>query len=632
MFPFFKKQKIDTKEIKEYRGAIKAINIFILLYEWEKARQAIKEVEIKEKESLNIFLDKFRKNNSDEWKKVKNKLIKENLKRFKELETLKNKIELKEKKYTDKKDNERFAIRFSKIKAEIKILIWKKKNSEALSFLKNFLEENKDKPKVIDFYNKQKKIISKSIEKGRTKAEDKIKQNAKAEALNLIWETAKFEKEENKKEKELSFFQRLKETLNLYKKLKDKIKKNKLLDEVNMLIEEDSKVNNDIAAKKLAHIHKWLIKELSDDNVLWYNLYWKILWADKISWDTFWLYSDKNKYNFFLWDATGHGIRAWFIITLLSRFFNTYVKNNDLQTLTYEINNWLKQDLQSRNFITWVFFELQKKKIEELNFVWMWHEPILIYRTKAQKVEKIIPGWLAAGIRKIKDKAHVKVKQIYLENNDILLVYSDWIVENKNAVWELYWLDRLQKAFNKIALFDPDINRIYEYIISDIQTFKWWSDFLDDASILLLKRNNLKDIQSEWSDYIKNLSIKEWLWRGEIKKLHWKTKEQIDKEINAIKKGKETKRIIKILENLYYTWEVLKLKQEAIRFIREGFIHKKINFYLKKAIDNEKKYRVEQKNMKVGNKYNILKELEKKWEYDTVIKEIEEIITKDGNI
>lgn len=54
-----------------------------------------------------------------------------------------------------------------------------------------------------------------------------------------------------------------------------------------------------ILQKKLENIHKWLIKEISNENMLWYELYWKILGADKISWDTFWLYDDNDKYVFF---------------------------------------------------------------------------------------------------------------------------------------------------------------------------------------------------------------------------------------------------------------------------------------------------------------------------------------------
>ena len=168
--------------------------------------------------------------------------------------------------------------------------------------------------------------------------------------------------------------------------------------------------------------------------------------------------------------------------------------------------------------------------------------------------------------------------------------------------------------------------------MNDVQLFRWGSSFLDDASILILKRNQNKDIQDHGSQYLVDVSMREGLKKGDVKKLEWKTKEEIRLEIENIKKEKETKRIIKSLENLYYTWEVLKLKQEAIRFIREWFIHKKINFYLKKALVNEKKYKIEQKNIKLKNKYNVLEQLEKKGDYDTVIKEIEDVITKDGNL
>jgi serine phosphatase RsbU (regulator of sigma subunit) len=72
----------------------------------------------------------------------------------------------------------------------------------------------------------------------------------------------------------------------------------------------------------------------------------------------------------------------------------------------------------------------------------------------------------------MKDKSQIKPKEIILEHNDILMVYSDGIVENRNHNGDLYGIDRLQNIFNKIATFDKDVNRIYEYIISDVQVFR----------------------------------------------------------------------------------------------------------------------------------------------------------------
>jgi len=262
----------------------------------------------------------------------------------------------------------------------------------------------------------------------------------------------------------------------------------------------------------------------------------------------------------------------------------------------------------------------------------MWHEPMLVHRTKDKTIESIIPWGLAWGIRIIKETSDVKIKEIQMNPNDILLMYSDGIIENKNSSGEFYGLERLKKSFEKISTAEKDITKIYEYLVNDVQWFKGGSAFEDDVSVLLIKRNTNKDIITEKSDYLHDLTLKKGLSKQQAKKLEWKTKNEIEQELEKIKKDKDTERTLKILENLYYTWEILKLKQEAIKYIKQGYIHKKINLYLKKAIDNETKYKVDQKNQKMSSKYLVLTELYKKWDYKTVINEIEDIISQDGNI
>jgi hypothetical protein len=83
---------------------------------------------------------------------------------------------------------------------------------------------------------------------------------------------------------------------------------------------------------------------------------------------------------------------------------------------------------------------------------------------------------------------------------------------------------------------------------------------------------------------------------------------------------------------LYNSWEILKLKQECIRYIKDWFIDKKINFYLKKALANEQTYKISQKNQKLEMKFKVLEELYKKWDFTSVIGEIEDVISKDWNI
>lgn len=630
MFDFLKKKKkVDTKEVKAFDSAVRAIEVFIALSDWANAKKATDEILFKEKEALNKFLEKYDNENSTPEDKKKSEKERKSYKNKEEIiKKLKIKITKLEDKYVKIAEEERFKVRFTKIKSEIDSLIWTKKSLQAMNLLQKFLEENKENSIVIKFYNSQKKRIQKSIEKQRKEEQEKLKRNAKNEALQLIWETAKVDEEEEVVDN--SFSSKLKSKLNFYKNLKENIRKKKLLDEINILIEEDSRINEELASRKLENIHRWLVKEINKYKMIGYDLYWKILWADKISWDTFWLEENSKNYKFFIWDATGHGIRAWFIITLINKLFKENY-NKDLNEVAFEVNNWLKQDLKSRNFITSIFFEVNKEN-NDIWYIWMWHEPLFVYRKKENKVEKIIPGWLAAGIRIIKDKNDLKVKNIRLDDWDILLTYSDWLIENRSLEWEYYWIDKLEESFKMVCEYESNIKNIYDYIINDVKLFRWWSNFEDDVSIIILKRDIEKDIVNEKDLFIEDLKVKEKLDKTDLKRLKWKTKEEIEQELEVIRRKKETKRLVKTLENLYYTWEILKLKEEATRFIKDWYIDPKINFYLRKAIENEKAYRVEQKNQKMEIKYNILMELYKKWDYTAVIKEVEEIIAKDWNI
>ena len=628
------KYRFIPERIKKYEDAIKSIKTLILLKEWKEARKAITEIRKIEKNSFDNLLTRLEKEwDTIEFESEKRKQLKIYNKKDSQLEKLLQKINKLEKIENEKIENEKFKIRFKRIKSEVEILTKTWKNPEALNILKHFLEENKQNSSVIKFYNEEKGKILKRIEKAKEIKEKKLQQNIKLEASQLIWKTIKIWKEfETNIDKKDNFLKKIKQKLNLYNNLKEKIRRKQLINEVTLLIEENKNLNAEIATKKLENIHKWLTKEIEHKNINWYDLYWKILWADKISWDTFWLAESSKKYNLFLWDATGHWIKAWLIVTLLTRLFNNNAKKKNLKELAFIINNWLKQDLESRNFITWILFEIDKDKTDTVKYIWMWHEPILIYRAWRKTVEKVIPWGLAAGIRMIKNIDNIKVKEILLEEWDIILTYSDWVLESKGINWEYYWLDRLKDTFLKISQIENKTNNIYKYLIDNLIAFRWWTSFDDDTTIMLLKRDENSDIQKKDSDFIKTLSKKENLETREIKKLIWKNKKEIFDELQKIKKEKQLKAIIRNLKKLYHVWEFLKLKQECIRYIKDWWVHKDINNFLKKAMDNEAKYKINLKNKKIENRYNVIEQLYKKWDYDTVIREIEDIISKDWDI
>ena len=632
MFGF--KRKINLENVKTFRDAIKVIKTYTYLQEWEKAQSAIESLKENEEKAYNDLQYKIRDDHQEIQKQQK--IFRKNIA---VIEKVQKNYEIKKIKYERKVDQDRFKVRFWKIKQEIRKLSSQWNNTDALNLLTHFLEENKTRSEVVTYYARQKKSILKSIQKRQNKDKKKIQDNAELEAIKLAGITIKNriekqnEKQKQREEKRKNtWYYKIRNQMNFRKRLKEKYEQKKLIDEVKILIEEESKAKTEIATKKLEHIHKGLIKELEKKNMIGFDIYGKILGSDKISGDSFWFVETKSKYSFYIGDATGHGVRAGLIVSVLSKTFQEEAPKDDIINLTLQVNNTLKENLQSKNFVTGLFFELNKKYRNAFNVSGMWHEPILIYRSKTKTVERVIAGGLAGGIRLIKKVENIKPKTIELHDNDVVLTYSDWVLESKDDTRKIYGIERLEKIFLQSAQANTNIKEIYGDLIEDLKLYTGGSSFLDDTTVLMFRRNPEKDLLDKDSTVIAKIKAKEWLSHKDVKRLEWKTKEELERELLDIRKEKETGNIILQLKWLYYTWEFLKLKQEATRYIKEWYIDKKINFYLKKAIDNEEAYRIKQMNTKIENKYNVLLELYKKKDFNTVIQECNEIIAKDGNV
>ena len=631
---FGKKKQVDLQKIHTLSDALKAIRVYIYLEEWEMAKSAIDDIQLKEKSAFEELEIKI-KDNYRELQKQRH-IYEKNIASIKKLE---HEYEVKKIRYERKVDAQRFKVRFSKIQEEIKRLSVSKNNSDALNLLNHFLEENKERSEVVNYYVKEKKRILATIKKNQEKDKRKIRDNAELEAIRLAGLTLKDRKAQNEEKQKTkdeqranNFFIKLIERLKFHKRLKEKYERKKLIDEVKILVEEESKAKQEIAEKKLENIHKGLIKEVEKKNMIGFDIYGKILGSDKISWDSIGFTETKNKYTFYIGDATGHGVRAGLIVSVLSKTFQEEAPKDDIVNLTFKVNNTLKENLQSKNFVTGLFFELDKSYKNAFNVSGMWHEPLLIYRASSKKVERVIAGGLAGGIRLIKNIEDIKPKTLELADQDIVISYSDGVLEARWADDKIYGIDKLEKIFFQSAQSTGDIKEIYNTIIEDLKLYRWGTSFLDDTTILLFRRNSMKDLLNSESDEIAKIKVKEGLSRKDVKRLEGKTKEQLEVELEDIKKEKQLSLIINILKWLYYTWEFLKLKQEATRYIKEWFIHKTINYYLKKAIENEEAYKIHQKNTKMDNKYNVLLELYKKKDFNTVIQECNDIIAKDGNI
>jgi hypothetical protein len=112
MWSLFKRKnkEIDTSQIKNFNNALKVIEEFIKLEDFNKAEKSINEIKIKENNSFQVFIENIkevdRKKEIEKFKKkiLKIDILKEKLEKNKEV--FEKKLNIK-KKIIEKKDIER---------------------------------------------------------------------------------------------------------------------------------------------------------------------------------------------------------------------------------------------------------------------------------------------------------------------------------------------------------------------------------------------------------------------------------------------------------------------------------------------------------------------------------------------
>lgn len=628
-------KKLSVEDVKDFSSFMIKIDLFISLSKIDLAEKWLEEIKYKETNIFNAV-----KNDHTISRKEIQKLEIEYKWKIAKIDKLINKIYIfRTKEIQKRKEKEKNEIAI-KIKLDLENILKKQDYVVAKDYIEKNLKTHQDLH-IIDYLNKKIKDVRFKIKKQQqvvSKNTDIV--NEVKLLLNQVWENyldnyVNVDKEIanesyilkiNKKFKK--FFTNILTNLNKNSHLK-------AVNELKYILWNESNVDTTKLSSVNNKFHDGMTRLLEWTNIHWYDFYWKIIWAEKITWDTFIIEEKKDKYWFSLWDATGHWLRAWLTVSNFTKAFIDFSKNYEkIDYFWMELNNMLKGSLKSWNFITNILFEINKQSYWDVKVVWMGHEPLFIYRKEQNIVEERRLFWLAAWIRKILKVESIKVNDIKLNDGDIIISYTDWIIEAKSPDWVMYWLNRFKDQFYKISQQTTNVKSIYDFFLQDLKDFTGRVNYDDDVTIILFRRNINKDIinTSQIENIVKNLDLNVNLNEFKSNKLWWKTKEDLLQEIEKIRVKSELNLILTKLEDLYKNWEILRLKEECIKYVKLWYVSSKINFYLKKAIALENSYKISIKNKKVLAKYNTLKSLYKRWDYKSVIKESYDVVVKNWNI
>jgi hypothetical protein len=233
----------------------------------------------------------------------------------------------------------------------------------------------------------------------------------------------------------------------------------------------------------------------------------------------------------------------------------------------------------------------------------------------------------------ITNLSSIKLKDFPMEDHDILVGYTDGIIEARGAQDEFYGIERLRLSIERsVPKCHGSLTRLYDLIMRDVEEFMGGKLFSDDVSIFIFKRNSGLDIISDKSELDALLSTLDKNQRTFKIELNGKIRQEVQEEIRKQKRHQELRVRLINMEKLYKIGEYARLKQEIAYCYKNGFIDSKMDFYLKKIIKNEDKVKSLNLEDRLARKYETLNELYNKGEYAMVIRETIDVIYKNGNI
>lgn len=190
-------------------------------------------------------------------------------------------------------------------------------------------------------------------------------------------------------------------------------------------------------------------------------------------------------------DVTDHGLQSGVIMLMTQTAIRTSIdgKQNTLKDTLQQVNSVLYNNistrLQDKRNLTLC---LLKCSGNEFTYCGQ-HESILLYKhheRKTQKIDTLDAGMYLGLIDNI--SPFLAETTIHIDNEDVLVLYTDGVTEAENQQGEMYGLQRLTEVINQTAALSAQ--QILKAIFDDIFAFINGQIIFDDITVLVAKKRN----------------------------------------------------------------------------------------------------------------------------------------------
>lgn len=195
---------------------------------------------------------------------------------------------------------------------------------------------------------------------------------------------------------------------------------------------------------------------------------------------------DQDQLALVIGDVSGHGTSAAFTMAQMKGVFHSLIP---LPLSTEEFltraNEALARCLEKKLFITLLVMKIDTKK-KSIEIGRAGHCLPIHFQKNSGTSRLLNSKGLGLGILRNADYSkHAQKLNTHFENEDVIVLYTDGIIEATNKSGEEYGTDRLQRVVDQYAV--GGLKELQHHILADLESFTGKIEPVDDQTLLLIK-------------------------------------------------------------------------------------------------------------------------------------------------
>ena len=181
-------------------------------------------------------------------------------------------------------------------------------------------------------------------------------------------------------------------------------------------------------------------------------------------------------------DVAGKGVPAALLMAATAAAVQLETREKrDMLEVVNRLNASLYSLSGSNRYVTLLLANIDTRK-QSLTYVNCGHNPALLYRTKSRAVVTMNSSCVPIGMF---DSLTCAMNPVTLAAGDVLVLYTDGVIEAENSQGEEFGMERLSSLIQRGHMLSSD--ELMNHILESIADFSRNVGFEDDVTILVVK-------------------------------------------------------------------------------------------------------------------------------------------------